>query len=603
MSVPVAASDVVEVWDSVAPNAVPEGKFSPHQQHKYFYSTGDPQFGYPPAKKPYPPNVWLRPPPPPTPKPVEPAASQSVWPDILGYFNFGSSISSSSSSTPETKTSPRPTVPVPKLPYPPPHRPPQHRPRKRPQKITVTSASQNGTMHHKDVTMHHLSSDEQLTILKVDEHHDNQTNVEENSLDDQDSIADHDNEDKDDNATNGVEGDPEKSHYLVLHKLHNGDALNLENLQTYSSMADVEDGIIHDAEEKSFEPPPPPGLYNGGGHDQPRDLLDDHDQFVLPPAKDLVIAERPHIEQEIYEPIPLDQLEDLEAMPDQRPPPVYIIGPPYPLRGDQNISGEVEPPTEEEVEEALRQANLELFKLTTEGRGNFEATGVERDKRLLPGLIIPDTIQNTKNKNGDDSVTTSLSTESTTSPSTTTTTTTTPPSSTTSTSENPFLDNDAAKTEIDKADFFESQTVVYDFNWTPLPPTTRRPTFGPSPAPKNYTIKLEDIDELSGLALVTLDDNGKLAEQIRKRRNETASEATNKPPVVNVQLLPPRLSAVLYHVSEKHRALSGPPPPPGSRYSGSFRQNKIAPAFKYDPAGIGVGKHGRSIRHPFDFHR
>ena len=31
--------------------------------------------------------------------------------------------------------------------------------------------------------------------------------------------------------------------------------------------------------------------------------------------------------------------------------------------------------------------------------------------------------------------------------------------------------------------FFQTQTVVYDFNWTPIP---NKPTFGPSPAPVNY---------------------------------------------------------------------------------------------------------------------
>ena len=35
--------------------------------------------------------------------------------------------------------------------------------------------------------------------------------------------------------------------------------------------------------------------------------------------------------------------------------PIYIVNP---LKGDQNISGEILPPTEEEVEEALMQANI-----------------------------------------------------------------------------------------------------------------------------------------------------------------------------------------------------------------------------------------------------
>ena len=88
----------------------------------------------------------------------------------------------------------------------------------------ITLSTKNGTQHQ-HVTMHHLSDDEHLTILKVDEETDsNHNNSSTNHQHDQDQEV-------------------AKSDYIVLHKLPNGEALNLENLETYSSMADVESGI------------------------------------------------------------------------------------------------------------------------------------------------------------------------------------------------------------------------------------------------------------------------------------------------------------------------------------------------------------------------
>ena len=87
--------------------------------------------------------------------------------------------------------------------------------------ITLYSSNKNGTTQEQHVTMHHLSSDEQLTILKVDQDQNNKT-------DDKDP-GDEDNDVNLDTTAN------QKSAYIVLHKLPNGEALNLENLETYSS--------------------------------------------------------------------------------------------------------------------------------------------------------------------------------------------------------------------------------------------------------------------------------------------------------------------------------------------------------------------------------
>ena len=350
--------------------------------------------------------------------------------------------------------------------------------------ITLYSSNKNGTTQEQHVTMHHLSSDEQLTILKVDQDQNNQT-------DKKDS-------DDEDNNVNLEKSGHQKSEYIVLHKLPNGEALNLENLETYSSMADVESEIKKSKPEY-----------------QPRSLL--------PPS--LIVSQRPFVTPEPYEPIPLDQLDDLEAMPDNSPPPVYIINP---LKGDLNVTGEIQPPTEEEVEEAIKQANVELFKLN-------QTIGDQRQEKFLTGVFLP--------ANEEETSTTVRST--------------------------------STSTQSTTKDFFEAQTVVYDFNWTPIP---KRPTFGPSRAPPNYhRLKLDSVKQLSGIAQVSIPDSGAIAEELK---SSSVNAGARQAPVVNVQLLPPRLSAVLFQVNEKRRALYGRYPP------GFHRQNKISPVFKIDPTGL-----------------
>ena len=218
----------------------------------------------------------------------------------------------------------------------------------KPQMITLST--KNGTQHQ-HVTMHHLSDDEHLTILKVDEETD----------------ANHTSSSQEQNE----DSETAKSDYIVLHKLPNGEALNLENLETYASMADVESGIKKTKPESY----------------KPRSLEPFLDYDMPPSPRDMVISERPYPTPDTYEPIPLDELDDLEAMPDEVKP-VYIINP---LKGDQNISGEILPPTEEEVEEALMQANIELFKLnqseilTTELSTTKDS---DRQEKFLPGLLL-----------------------------------------------------------------------------------------------------------------------------------------------------------------------------------------------------------------------
>ena len=474
-------STKVEIWDSLAPNVVPNTKRPVVHQ----YNTNKKIVSA--ARIPGP--NWRQPETVVTPKPE----STSFWPGFLDFFGG----SSSSSSTARPVILPPSTIQV----YS--DRQPVHRPaipyttskikppislmsnKDKPQMITLSS--NNGTQHQ-HVTMHHLSSDEQLTILKVDEETD----------------------------MNGTDGNPllddikktddNKTDYIVLHKLPNGEALNLENLETYSSMADVESGI------KKTKP-----------QHHPRSLMP-HLDYLMPPMEEMIISERPMMKETIYEPIPLDQLDDQEAMPFQDSHPVYIINP---LKGDLNVSGEIQPPTEEEVEEAIKQANVELFKIN---KTAATSPNPQRKEKFLSGVFL----------NGDP----------------------TTPSSTTALKQT---------TEPSSKHFFETQTVVYEFNWTPIP---KRPTFGPARPPPNYKLRADNIKELSHLAHVSVPGTGKLAEEIQMINSSDK-------PIVNVQLLPPRLSAVLFQVNEKRRSLNH-----HLRYPGMHRQNKIAPVFKVDPTGL-----------------
>ena len=541
-------SDKIEIWDNLAPNAVPDMKsnrppmsmsyeqyYKKQQQLQQKLSTPTPSGRNPN----YTPTIQIAAV---TPKPE----SSSFWPGFLDFF----SGSSSSSTTPSLESTGRPTSlkppaqvysqqnsdtrlpmlrPIQQLPYSSSTMTSGTNPKQqhinsmhisamkgknKPQMITLST--NNGTQKQQ-VTMHHLSEDEQLTILKVDE-------------EDPDSVASNTGIDNGDNSKENIDindiandkhSNASKSDYIVLHKLPNGEALNLENLETYSSMADVESGI------KKTIP----------GHLHPRALLPHVDYDVPPAMEDLIISERPLVIPKLYEPIPLDQLDDLEAMQasqQQTSSPVYIINP---LKGDLNVSGEILPPTEEEVEEAIMQANVELFKLnqttaamnTTINQTDADSFQ-ERQEKFLNGIFVPTATE----------------------------------LSTTSSSTN---------TEEPSKVYFETQTVVYDFNWTPMP---KRPTFGPPRPPPHYKLRVDNIKELSHLAQISIPDSGDLAEEIRRRNN-----SSDEKPIINVQLLPPRLTAVLFQVNEKHRSLNH-----HGRYPGMHRQNKIAPIFKVDPTGL-----------------
>ena len=104
------------------------------------------------------------------------------------------------------------------------------------------------------------------------------------------------------------------------------------------------------------------------------------------------------------------------------------------------------------------------------------------------------------------------------------------------------------------------------------------------PKNKSETLSLDSLSELSQLAQVAITDNGPL---------KVPASVSSIPPKLNVQLLPPRLSAVLSHLDttykerdrtlniekEKDRSTNSRSVGVGSLIS-NHRQNKISPAFQ-----------------------
>ena len=116
--------------------------------------------------------------------------------------------------------------------------------------------------------------------------------------------------------------------------------------------------------------------------------------------------------------------------------------------------------------------------------------------------------------------------------------------------------------------------------------------------PKLPKLDLHRLTKLSQLASVSIADAGSLADTVKSIREKSAAAAGR----LTIQLLPPRLSAVLTHLDgggERHQAARALP--------GSARQNKIAPAFKPQQRRERHGvrsKHGRSgedyiLTHPY----
>ncbi|TRY75617.1 hypothetical protein TCAL_07503 [Tigriopus californicus] len=322
-------------------------------------------------------------------------------------------------------------------------------------------------------------SDDQLTIVKIGT--EDELNRSNNNSIDLDT----------DNQENNTKID-----YIVFHKLPNGEALNLENLKTYN-MSDIAQGKVQDPELGEIDmamfdqPEEEPRGFNTFNVNEGNDALrpdafdsqrihslgvtktmdepesgesiieDDYydqsnqDEELAPDPMILKISTQAPPEEEVYNPTPLKDLEDLDAMPFQGDKPVYIIHEkdlvkdhPYftsfknkhvPRMDDSIISSEPEP----------EQADMEILKVNVD----------RKDRRI-------DSFQYS-------------------SPSV----------------------NSPVKPEPTKM----------TFDWVPIPTNTPIPIFGPRNKPssfKNKPIDVKDVQQMTNIASVAIANKGPLAEEV-----------------------------------------------------------------------------------------
>ena len=445
--------------------------------------------------------------------------------------------------------------------------------------VTTVDGKNNTGHEQQQVTMHHLSSDGELTILKVGPKEDG-VDRDKNNTDGDDGDDGDDDDDVNESDTNEIETeinhridedddiddddsvqhsefsdsldspDPKAdgTKYIVLQKLPNGGAIDLENMQTYTMedfASDIQQNNNNNNSNKtknfSYDRPRsfkksldlPDGI--NGTSDQVGDTtLNPFTDFVLP--DELLISERPPPQPEIYEPVPLSQLEDQEAMPaNQDDHPVYII---Y----EKDLFQ-----TQDEHETAEDLANLELFKLSSNSSAEPAVTP-ENKPEAGAELEQPQALTSGPSLPGNDQI---------------------------------------GPSEIPK--------VV----WTPLPPQDGRkqlpyPLIGPEwPSPDYKYVKKEPgVDQVSFTQPGPIKD---VEPEASSPGQEPGNDADQEK---NIQLLPPRLSAVLMHVNNQNRLRSLSSLASPRQSAGFSRENKVAPIFKFEGAAGDSAALGRALPQP-----
>ena len=592
----------------------------------------------------------------------------------------------------------------------------------------------NDSLIQRKVTMHHLSSDEQLTILKVDQNEDANTSPTKNDtestisnttvasrfegnfestpiLDNVSSSVDTNvgktNEEGKNNMSNysNLKKDHEKKvDYIVLHKLPNGEALDLENMKTYTMLdLDTEivqknqNGILHHKEDYNNEDLPPTNNRSENASDltmlassirrnMPRSIdhfpnnsstglkkdgtqlfndlskhkeetLKDIDQGLMDnkdQQNEEKIRKESHdnqtngslFDREVLESYMSETPEDIEKLKvlmmessdksnnnqpredlDEDSPMYIITEEDYmkhksTLREQNKHNG-----NENDLQVQEDDISSSVDSEQTQQKPVMEKLINQRENVSLEMLPTPEKYTLAKNDgfvNSNYSETTDTETFETVNSNGTT---------------NRSLEN------VDQLNIKRMDSNL-EYHWTPIPQqeftsTTQPIVFGPQLPPEGYIppeevatlpslnkppIDVSEIDKLSKIAYVTLtDDKDSLAANIKEiqedlknrrkielhkhKQNKTIIE-TEADTLVNVQLLPPRLSAVLTHVNHHlpHRSSVKVPPLPNAGatspkersfghynphmhsspsygsygYGGQFRQNKIAPIFKED---------------------
>ena len=614
-------------------------------------------------------------------------------------------------------------------------------------KHTLTSNSNTeATLMGKDssmqrVTMHHLSSDEQLTILKVNPNgkirnkdsngdferisNNNFTlkasNPKAKSYSENEITSNHLNESmgvmyfpkKEENDTHSMieqnlpnqtskEVDAKKDgkvDYIVLHKLPNGEALDLENMKTYT-MVDLKNEIKDkkNSEQESISKDdemrikneselirpltylaPPPRR-----SDMPRSIdfsIDDKTQSKTKDIRDSLInldskKRNKIINENGHHKEGKPKLDISKSKSQENVEDTFT---------DQIIKSYMSE-TPEDIDK------LKAMMLESESSGNQDEVENEKDRQDIPSPVYIITEEDymkhksllnekertkvashseialTNDEHNEDEITVPKIKENVEllpTPKKQISLTIISPYNSSATGTQEMIENIPSKTTHNNSTTSNSDIKRADsnleFHWTPMPegettPTSGPRVFGPQLPPEGYVspegidnlstaseppIDIGEIDELSKIAYVTLNDKKddfvtklrnpkeekvdfKLDQNDTKEINESVIEEETEDNIdteINVQLLPPRLSAVLTHLTPhlpQRQAISSKTPQPLNRgqaaskersigqynlYSynsappygyhnhGLFRQNKIAPIFKEEERQNYQSKH------------
>jgi len=386
--------------------------------------------------------------------------------------------------------------------------------------------SQQPNRTQQPITNDDILSDDQLAIFKVGPDNNVEQVVNMSSFDQ--------------NVTNTELTDYK---YVILHKLPNGEALNLENLKTYN-YADLVNDYKNQFSNEGLEEFDRENL---GYYDVPRRFSDNKNPYIIYQLNDPTLKNGK----------PSSELRKKLRLPSKGVRPVY-----------RPTTEKTSRPPSSYVFHTTRKSPIFVPKPPTPSASPSKAEKLplsHDDMKLLQSKV--EEILSSSNEKSQHTVYPQVTKQgSSTSPSR-------PPAS-----------------------------ALND--WVPTDTGPKgHPHHGQVPhvkVPKLPKLDLHRLTKLSQLASVSIADAGSLADTVKSIREKSAAAAGR----LTIQLLPPRLSAVLTHLDggggaqERHQAARALP--------GSARQNKISPAFKpprRERHGV-RSKHGRSgedyiLTHPY----
>jgi len=378
-----------------------------------------------------------------------------------------------------------------------------------------------------------ILSDDQLTIFKVGPDNDVERVVNMSSFD-----------------QNVTDTESLNYKYVILHKLPNGEAVNLENLKTYN-YEDLINGY------SSFVDDGPTG------EEFDRENLE---YFDVP--RKFTNKENPYIIYQLSEPS-LQNTRGESNKYFKRPNGIYPVYKPTTLSTSSSSSTSTSNPLSNTV---TRKSPVFIPKLTKQnGISKSEGLSLSKDDMKLLQTKVEEILSEAANHT-DKSDDVSLP------------------------NHNHFSNENMFETMMSVSFETGSNRVTNDNavrqrlavkgkpsstgnDWVPTDSRVKElPRNNPSKLRSNQNdeseLNIQKLSKLSQLASVSITDNGPLADTVKSIKEENSNMRTAQK--LTIQLLPPRLSAVLTHLE--------PPAPTRSQNSRSilsgFRQNKIAPVFK-----------------------